>query len=251
MKLAARAASQPATRFGGLASSGQCRPPTLPFPILPSPCEPFPSHRVTGGGSFLSGIAIHEEAACLRGHVKHVTSPDIDSDPVVAIYREDEGLDRVISLIAARALNLDVLSACPHLMKGLPPATAPNPAGGSLLRRLSGRTLLDPRPPQEAAEALGFLYLDADDVAINPNMGFILMRVTPIQSAPAEGRARTCLLWEAAPGAFDCMHLRTDVVQIAQLRFGDGSKSRPWPPVLPSRPRRRPVPPRREVRSPK
>jgi hypothetical protein len=184
--------------------------------------------------------------------VKHIAPANTDKDPVAVIYREDEGLDRITSLIAARALDLDVLNACPHLLKGSPPAMTPSSAGGSLLKLVSGRNLLDSRPPKEVAGALDFLYLDADDVAINPNLGFILMRVTPTLNAPsAEGQARTCLLWETAAGAYDCMHLRTDVVRIAALRFGNAPKSHSPRPMLPPRPRRRAASLRREPRAPK
>jgi hypothetical protein len=55
-------------------------------------------------------------------------------------------------------------------------------------------TLLDPRPLKEAAAAHGLLYLEADDVAINLSIGFIILRITPTKNAAAaESQARTAL----------------------------------------------------------
>jgi hypothetical protein len=185
--------------------------------------------------------------------VKHITAAEADlDDPIAVIYREDEMTERVTTLIGVPALDLQVLGSLPYVVKGPPRTRPPNPSSMSVLRRLSGRTLHDPRPPKALAEALGFLYLEADAAAINPNIGFTILRITPRETATVgENRARTNLFWETRKGVFQCMQLLTDVVELAALTYGAIPKSRTPSPMSPARPRRRPALLRREGRAPK
>jgi hypothetical protein len=180
-----------------------------------------------------------------------VTFTDADADPIVVIYRDAKGIERVTSLAGPRVLDLIARGELPHLAACPRPQSPLNVAVRSVVRRLSGATMLYPSSPETLAQASGFPYFPLDDVAINPEIEFLILRTAPEKKGHAsEGQSRTNLLWEIAEDTFHAIPLLTDAADIAARMYGERPKAGSAPqmssvarlPQLPSPRRRDPTP---------
>jgi hypothetical protein len=158
------------------------------------------------------------------------TSADTGDDPIVVIYRHVEGIERVTSLAGLPVLDLIARDELPSLAESSPPAGPPNALVLSAVRRLSSATLFNPAAPETLAQGFGFPYLPLDGIAINPEIGFLILRKAPGKSGNArDGRTRTLLLWEIAEDIFHGMPLLTDTAEVAAHLYGERPKPGPLP----------------------
>jgi len=156
----------------------------------------------------------------------HIISPGADDGPIVVIYRHAEGIERVASLAGLPVLDLIARNELPNAAVSQLPAHPPGAPALSAVRRLSGATMLDPRAPETLAQALGFAYLPLDDTAINPEIGFLILRAAPGNKSEApEGRAKSNLLWDVGDDIFDCMALQTDAAEVAARMYRERPKA--------------------------
>ncbi len=168
-----------------------------------------------------------------------VTSADTDDDPIVIIYRHVEGIERVTSLAGLPVLDLIARGELPHIVASPPAENPPHASVLSAVTRFSGATIFYPRPPEVLAQAFGLPYLPLDDVAINPEIGFLILRVTPgRKGVRPEGWTRTNLLWEIAEDTFHSMPLLTDTAEVAAQMYGRRPKTGPAPRLSPTAPQR-------------
>jgi hypothetical protein len=201
------------------------------FPIFPDHCHTFARWRVPARCTIPFQIAAYEPRF-IGGDVDQIICADTDHDPIVVIYRQVDGIERVTPLTGLPVLDLIARDEIPDLTQNLPPETPPDARVQSAVRRLSGATMLDPRTPEMLGQVLGFAYLPLDEVAINPEIGFLFLRTKPgITGDAREGRAGTNLLWEVAEDTFHGMPLLTDTAEVAARMYGErpkgSSKSRP------------------------
>jgi hypothetical protein len=177
----------------------------------------------------------------IGGDLNQVKSVDTNAnDPIVVIYRHVEGIERVTSLAGLPVLDLIARGELPHVAESPPPDSPPKAPVRSTVRTLSGTTILDPHTPEMLAQALGFPYLPLDDVAINPEIGFLILRTAPGKKGHAsDGQARTNLLWEIAEDTFHGIPLLTDTADVAARLYGERPKAGPAPQTSPTTPRPR------------
>jgi hypothetical protein len=210
------------------------------FPIFQEHCNTFSSPRVTASCSIRFMNDRPSRGPFLREELKQVKSTDTSGDdPIAVIYSHVEGIERVSSLADMPVLDLVARNELPHLAQCLLLESPPNPPAPSAVRRLSGATTRDPRTPETLAQDLGLPYLSLDDIAINPEIGFLMLRMTPGKKGDApEGRARTLLLWEIAEDIFHGMPLLTDTAEVAARMYGERPKASPAPRPSPMAPQR-------------
>jgi|SRR5579871_5651172 len=97
----------------------------------------------------------------------------------------------------------------------------------------------NPRTPDARADSR-LPYLPLDGVAINPEIGFLILRTAPRKKEVArENGARSNLLWEISEDIFHGMPLLTDTVEVAPRMYGQRSKSDVTHRTSPTAPRSR------------
>jgi hypothetical protein len=209
------------------------------FPIFPGKCDPFWPRRVAAGCNVVSSIAVSYEPLFIGGDMDQLTFADTKDDPVVVLYRHVEGIERITSLGGTPVLDLIAQNELPHLAQRPLLESSPNAPVLSAIRRLGGATILDPSTPETLAQALGFAYLPLDDIAVNPEIGFLVLRTRPGKKDDApEGQTRTLLLWEIAEDVFHGMPLLTDTAEVAARMYGERPKASPAPRPSPMAPQR-------------
>jgi hypothetical protein len=140
----------------------------------------------------------------------------------------------------------------PQILKSPRPKRRLSIPGNSAIRTIGGSIIYDTRSPKALAEALGFLHLPRDDVAVNLSAGIMILRIAPKENASSgEDRVRTNLLWRISEDAFQCVELLSDVMMIATAEYGGRPGYSIQPAALPARPQQRLASARREGRAPK
>jgi hypothetical protein len=83
---------------------------------------------------------------------------------------------------------------------------------------------------QALALAFGFPCLALDDVALNPEIAFLILRtILAKRGDTRDCRTRTNLLWESTEGGFHGMPLLTDAIEVAARIYGNEPGSQPGP----------------------